>query len=42
LYKNRKFDIRTYMVAITIGGSTKFYWHSEGYLRTSSYIFNLQ
>lgn len=30
------------MLAITIAGSTKFYWHSEGYLRTSSYIYNLK
>lgn len=29
------------MIAVTIKGSTKYYWYNEGYLRTSSYIFNL-
>jgi tubulin polyglutamylase TTLL1/tubulin monoglycylase TTLL3/8 len=42
LFNSRKFDVRTYMLAVTINGSTKFYWHDEGYLRTSSYIFNLK
>lgn len=42
LYNGRKFDIRTYMIAATIGGLTKFFWYSEGYLRTSSFFFNLK
>ena len=42
LYQRRKFDIRTYMLMVTIGGVTKFYWYNEGYIRTSSEIFDLK
>ena len=42
LYQRRKFDIRTYMLMVTMGGVTKFYWYNEGYLRTSSEIFDLK
>ena len=40
LYNRRKFDIRVYMIMSTIGGITKFYWYEEGYIRTSSEIYN--
>ena len=35
-FQKRKFDIRTYLLMVSIGGVLKFYWYSEGYLRTSS------
>ena len=41
LYNRRKFDIRTYMLMVTIGGVQKFYWFNEGYLRTSSEYYDL-
>lgn len=28
------------MLMVTIGGITKFFWYEEGYLRTSSEIYN--
>ena len=40
LYNHRKFDIRTYMIAVTINGRHKFYWYDEGYLRTASEFFD--
>lgn len=40
LYNKRKFDIRVYMLMATIGGITKFFWYEEGYIRTSSEIYN--
>lgn len=36
LFNRRKFDIRTYLLMVNLAGVTKFYWYSEGYLRTSS------
>lgn len=39
LYQGRKFDIRTYLLALSINGSFKFFFYEEGYLRTSSYLF---
>lgn len=39
LYNKRKFDIRVYMLMVTIGGITKFFWYEEGYIRTSSEIY---
>ena len=41
LYNKRKFDIRVYMLMVTIGGITKFFWYEEGYIRTSSEIYNI-
>lgn len=35
-FNRRKFDIRTYLLMVSIGGIQKFYWYAEGYLRTSS------
>lgn len=40
-FNRRKFDIRTYLLMVSIGGVQKFYWYSEGYLRTSSEIYDL-
>jgi hypothetical protein len=36
MFQKRKFDIRTYLLMVTLGGIKKFYWYTEGYLRTSS------
>jgi tubulin polyglutamylase TTLL1 len=41
LYNNRKFDIRHYMLITNILGVTRAYWYEEGYIRTSSYEFNI-
>jgi tubulin polyglutamylase TTLL1 len=41
LYNNRKFDIRHYMMIANIFGVTRAYWYEEGYIRTSSYEFNI-
>jgi hypothetical protein len=41
LYEGRKFDIRVYLLAVTISGRTKFYFYEEGYLRTASYPFSI-
>ena len=42
LYNNRKFDIRHYMLLTSINGVFKAYWYKEGYIRTSSEIFDLE
>lgn len=41
LYNNRKFDIRTFMLVTCHNGKIKAYWYQEGYVRTSSHLFNL-
>jgi tubulin--tyrosine ligase len=41
LYNNRKFDIRHYMLITNLYGVTRAYWYAEGYIRTSSYEFNI-
>jgi hypothetical protein len=41
LYNYRKFDIRTYMICLTINGRHKFYWYEEGYIRTASEPYDL-
>jgi hypothetical protein len=41
LYKGRKFDIRHYMMATKMHGRMKLYFYSEGYVRTSSSMFDL-
>ena len=42
LYKNRKFDIRHFMLISRLHGRLRAYWFSEGYLRTSSYEYNIE
>lgn len=42
LYKNRKFDIRTYALTTTINGNLQGYWYSDGYLRTCSREYSLK
>lgn len=42
LYQKRKFDIRTYMLMLSIRGVVKFFWYNEGYIRTSSSLFDLR
>ena len=41
LYNNRKFDIRHYMLISNFFGITRAYWYEEGYIRTSSYQFDI-
>ena len=40
LYKNRKFDIRSFVLVVSYRGELKAYWYREGYLRTCSKEFN--
>ncbi len=42
LYNFRKFDIRTYMLAVTIHGRLKCYWYAEGYIRTASQLYDIK
>jgi len=42
LYKQRKFDMRCYVLLATINGVMKGYWYQEGYVRTSSKEFSLK
>lgn len=42
LYKNRKFDIRTFTMMCTINGNLQGYWYTDGYFRTSSREFSLK
>jgi len=42
LYNRRKFDIRHYMMMTCINGQIKGYWYSEGYIRTTSYEYNVK
>ncbi len=41
LYQKRKFDIRTYILMTQINGILKAYWYEEGYIRTSSELYQL-
>jgi hypothetical protein len=41
LIHRRKFDIRTYALVSSIGGNIKGYQYDEGYIRTSSYEFDI-
>lgn len=41
LYQRRKFDIRTYCLLTRVGGVLKAYWYQEGYVRTSSSLYQL-
>lgn len=41
LYRRRKFDIRHYLLISQIHGVFKAYWYKEGYIRTSSYEFDV-
>ena len=42
LYNGRKFDIRHYMLITSINGIMKVYWYRDGYIRTSSEIYDLE
>lgn len=41
LYQGRKFDIRHYMLITNMYGVMRAYWYLDGYIRTSSYEFNI-
>lgn len=41
LYRERKFDIRQFMIITGMHGRLRAYFYGEGYVRTSSYLFNL-
>ena len=40
LFKNRKFDIRVFLLVVSQNKRIKGYFYEEGYVRTSSYIYN--
>ena len=40
LYNHRKFDIRHYLMITSVNGIIKAFWYQEGYIRTSSLIFD--
>lgn len=40
LYNKRKFDIRCYVLVTIINNHFKAYWYEEGYIRTSSKLFD--
>lgn len=42
LYNHRKFDIRHYMMLTSVNGIVKAYWYKDGYIRTSSELFDLE
>mgnify|MGYP000035318433 CR=1 FL=1 len=42
LYKGRKFDIRHFLLLTCFNGIIKAFWYPEGYIRTSSSVFNLK
>ena len=42
LYKNRKFDIRTFTMMCSINGNLQGYWYTDGYFRTSCREFTLK
>jgi tubulin--tyrosine ligase len=42
LYYRRKFDIRHYMMMTCINGHFKGYWYEDGYIRTTSYEYNIK
>jgi len=42
LYKGRKFDIRHFMMISRLHGLMRAYWFGEGYIRTSSYEYNIE
>ena len=41
MYNGRKFDIRHFMLLTSVNGIFKAYWYRDGYVRTSSYAFEL-
>ena len=41
LYQRRKFDVRCFLLIASINGHLRAYWYPEGYLRTSSKLFDL-
>ena len=41
LYKGRKFDIRHFMLATKMYGKMRLYWFGEGYVRTSSFDYDI-
>ena len=41
LYNSRKFDIRHYMLITNLYGVMRAYWYADGYIRTSSYEFDI-
>lgn len=41
LYNERKFDIRHYMLITNIYGVMRAYWYDQGYIRTSSYLYDV-
>lgn len=42
LYHKRKFDIRHFLLITHVHGLMRAYWYKEGYIRTSSYEFDIE
>ena len=41
LYNNRKFDMRHFLLITSVSGNLKAYWYKDGYIRTSSELYDL-
>jgi len=41
LYNKRKFDVRVFMLIVSVNGIQKAYWYQDGYIRTSSTEFDM-
>ena len=42
LYNGRKFDIRVFMLIGVNNGQVRGYWYQDGYVRTASYLWDLE
>ena len=42
LYKNRKFDLRTFALVNTVNGNLQGYFYLDGYLKTTSRDYSLK
>jgi hypothetical protein len=42
LYKNRKFDIRCFIMTTTVNNNLQAYWYADGYLRTSCKEYSMK
>ncbi len=40
LFKQRKFDVRCYALVVRLFDRISYYWYSQGYARTSSYVYD--
>jgi hypothetical protein len=40
LFKQRKFDVRCYALVVRLFDRISYYWYSQGYARTSSFVYD--